>query len=146
MEFLVDPALVLYIVLDSFFIARSSDGVDIEAGRPESAAPEYLPYLGVAIEEFSCDETFNGTGNFGGREGGNGLEKEMHMIFVRSNFYEGDFVVLSYDPTDVFQGFLYGFRKDFLSAFDGTDKMVKEKGNIVGLPLMLAHAARLLPE
>lgn len=99
----------------------------------------------MTIKELSCGDTFNGASNFGWREGGNRLKKEMNMIFICSNFYEGDFVVLCNRPTDIFQRFFYGFDKDFLPVFHRTNKMVEEERNIVGLPFMVAHGD-MLPE
>ena len=144
MQLLVVPSLVLHIVLNGFFISCSSDGVDVKARGPESSTPEDLTNLRVTIKEFSCGEALDRTSDFSRRKGRNGLEKEMHMIFVCSYFYEGYFVVLSDGPADILERFLDGFCKHFLSAFNGTDQMVEKKGDIVGFPLMLAHMGILL--
>lgn len=98
----------------------------------------------MTVKEFPGDDAFNDSGNFCGRVQRNGLEKEMDMILICSDFDEGDFVVLIDGPADVFQRFLDGLCKDLLPAFDGTDQMVEEKGDIVGFPLMLAHTGSLL--
>jgi len=145
MQLRVDPSLVFHVFPDSFFVPRSSNGVDVKAGGPELATPQYLSDLWVTIKEFSRREAFDETSDFGGREGRNGLEQEVHMIFVCPYFNEGDFVVLGNRPTDVFEGFFDRFREDFLSASDGADEMVEEKRDIVGFPLMLAHGS-MLPE
>ena len=146
MQLPVDPSLLFNVVADRFLVPCPSDGVDVKAGGPEFPVPEQLQNLRVTVEEFSCCQTFDDTGDGCGGESGNGLEKEMHMVFICSDFHEENFVVLGYGPTDVFEGFFDGFREYFLPAFDGADKMVEEKGNIVGLPLMLSHAGMLLPE
>ncbi len=146
MELFVVPSLMLHVVLNGFFISRSSDGVDVEARCPECAAPEELLEFRVTIEDFPCCDAFDGAGDLGGREQRNGLDEEMNVIFIRTDFDEDDFVVLSDCPTDVFQRFLDWFCEDLLSVFDGADQMVEEKRDIVGFPLMLAHGSMLLRE
>ncbi len=143
MQLCVDSALLPHVILNGGFIARSADGVDVKAGGPESATPENLPNLGMTIKELSCREALDDSGNFCRREHGNGLEQEMDVILVCPDFNEGDFVVLGDGPADIFQGFLDWLCKHLLPALNRANEVIEEKGDIVGLSLMLGHAGML---
>jgi hypothetical protein len=143
-QLLVMPSLVLYICTYCIFVSRSSYGVDVKTRCPKAATPKYLADLRVTIEEFPSRDALDGAGDFRRREHGNGLEKEMDVIFVRTDFHENNFVVLAYGPTDVFQGLLDRLRKNLLSIFHRANQMIKDEGDVMGLSEMLAHTGMLL--
>lgn len=140
MKLFVILSLMFHVVPNGFFIPRSSYGVDVKAGCPKPAVPEGLTDLRMTIKEFACGKAFDDASEFCGRKHGNRLKKKVDMIFISTYFDEGNFIVLCDCPTDVFQRFFDGFRKNFLSALHGANKMVEEEGDIVRLPLVIAHA------
>ena len=94
MEWFVVFTLVLNIILDDLFIGILSDGVDVVTGGPEVCAPQYLFYFRVKGENLSGSDTLDDSDDSSWRQSGNGLEKEVNMIFIGSDLKEMDFVTL----------------------------------------------------
>lgn len=143
MQLLVVLALLLDVALDGVFVARFAHGVDVEATCPELASPEHLADLGVTVEEFPSRDALDGTSDLGGRKGGNALDEEVNMVFIRSDLDEGDFVALGDAPADVFQRFLDRFGKNFLVVFDRADQVVEKKRDVMGFMHVPTHGSTL---
>ena len=68
----------------------------------------------------------------------------MHVIFIRSNLHEVDFVSFRNSHADLFQRILHCFGKYLPSIFRWTHYMVEEERLVVSLEDMFAHSPILL--
>lgn len=99
----------------------------------------------MTVEQFPRCETLDDLDDALGRLHGNGLDEEVHMILICSNFYEDDFVELFNLLAYVFQGLLDRLGEHLPTVFRRTDKVVEETRDIVLFTDMLAHEWSLPP-
>jgi hypothetical protein len=139
MEELVLLPLVLNIALDHFFAGVLPHGVHVVAARPEVTSPQHLFDFWVVVEDMLGSQAFDDLDDLGGRKNGNRLEKKMHMVLIRANLDEPEFIALLDGKTDVFECFFHWFCKCFLSIFHRTHQMIEKECFVMALGNMVTH-------
>ena len=109
MEKLILHPLVLDIALDDLFVGVLAYGVHVEATRPKGATPQKFFYFWMVVEDMFCRETFDDLDDLGGREDGDALDEEMHMILIGANLDESQFIPLLNLETHLFKALFYWF-------------------------------------
>ena len=85
-------ALFLHIFPNYLFISVLPYGVGIVAAGPEFPSPQHLLHFRMYAKYLPCGDTLDNLYDHLRRHYGYTLDKKMHMVLVRSNFNEMDFV------------------------------------------------------
>ena len=117
--------------------------VHVVPARPELPIPEHLRDLGVTLEEMASGEALNDLDDLLGGEHRDGLDEEVHVVLVCPNFHEQDFVGFRNIIADLFQRLLNCLGENLASVLGRANEVVEEKGDVVRLMDMLAHAVML---
>ena len=136
-------SLVSNIISDYFFIPVLSNGVDVVSAGPELASPEDAGDLGVTAEKLAGRDTLDDCGETCGGNGGNALEEEVDVVFVRPDLDEADFVGGTKVEADVFERLFNRLREYLLSVFGGTNQVIEEQGLVVALENVVSHGTML---
>ena len=122
--YLILLPLVFDIVSYCFFIAISTNRVDVVSTRPEFSAPEYFLNFRMSQKYFSTRDALDYLNNIFRPHHRHTLYQKMHMIFINSYFYKMYLVPFSYSYTSFFQTLRDSFRKYFTSVFCRTYNVV----------------------
>lgn len=95
------------VALDFLFATVTTNRADVVAIGPEFSSPEVLPDLGHPGEDFSGSDALDGPYELRGAVRRYGLDEEMHVVFVGSDFEEYDVVPVRYLHTDRFEDFIH---------------------------------------
>jgi len=142
----VRSALVFDIVSDGLFVSVLANRVYIIPLRPELPAPQLALDFGVLFENHACRDAFRDLRKLVRGVRGNGLNEEVHMVFIRTDLMVSDLVPLLDAATHVLQrqGDLWG--EYVPSVFHWADEVVQEERFVVTLQNVFAHLPILAPE
>ena len=145
MNLLVVLPLVLNVLSDRFLISMSSDGVHVKPTGPKATSPEHFFDLWMEAEHLFGGNGFCRFDDLGGRHHGHGLDEEVDVVLIRSDFHVLQFVALLNFVADVLECCLVLFCKDFPAIFGRTNQVVEEKSDVMALVDVLAAHGESLP-
>jgi hypothetical protein len=141
-----DLALLLNIVPDHLFVAVRPDGADKISIRPELAAPQVAFHFRAGFKDFSCRHALDDLDNLFRAVPRHTLHQKMHVIPVRANFQERNFVSFLNLGTDFFQFVIDGCAQHTTSVLSRAHDVIQQDGNIMVLVNELAHSRILKPQ
>jgi len=147
--FTVCSTLVFDIVLNDLFVRILSHRVYIISLRPKLSAPQLLFDFGMLFEDALGRDAFDDLGDTGGSEFGNGLNEEMDMVFIRSDFVKADLVPLLDAKAHVLQRLGHFWCEYVSSVLRRADQVVQDERFGMTLQDVFAHQpilARMPPQ
>ena len=143
MDLFVLAALVLDIAFDDIFVCVLSHRIHVKATRPEVPAPEDLLHCWMMVKDVLGRQALDDLSDARWSEDRNALQEKVHVICIRSDLDESDFIPLLDGQTDLFQCSFDGFGKGFFFVFHGTNQVVEEKSFIVTFVDVFTHPMRV---
>lgn len=142
MEFLVFflAALLGHILANLRFTAMLPHRRDVIAIRPKFAAPQLFLHRGDPSKNFSGRNTFDRPHNFCRAIQRDRLDQKMHMLSIRPNFNEHDFITLSNLQTDLPQYLIDFLGHHHTSILRGAHDVIQQDRDVMFFVKELAHA------
>jgi len=134
-------ALLLDIWAYDFFIAMTTDGVDKGTFRPKFTAPPWLFDRRNSLKHFAGSQTFDGLHHLRWTGGGNRLQKEVAMLFIRANLQANNGIPFGDVSTDLFEHRIDTGVKPNAAILCRTDQMGHPYRNIGALMDICAHTS-----
>jgi hypothetical protein len=132
------------VALDFSFTSGATDCADVVAVGPEFSTPKVLLDLGYPEEDLSSGNALDGSHDLCGAVGRYGLDEEMDMIFVGTDFEEHHLIPGRDLHTDRREDLIHLREKDRTSVLRWTDEMVEQDRYIVASVDMLTHTSEYI--
>ena len=137
--------MVLYVATYDCFTPVLSHGVDIVPLCPELTAPEFTLHLGMLCKDVLCGDTLCDLDYTTWCIFGDCLDKEVYVVFVRSNLVVADFVALLYTETALLERCGHLGCEDVTTVLYGTDDVVEEQVFVVSFYDVVGHCSMIPP-
>ncbi len=121
---LILPSLAFDIICYDFFVAISTNSVDVVSACPKMSAPKYFLNFRMSLKNSLPRNTFYRLHNIFGTTHWHTLNQKMYMIFINSYFHKMNLVSFCYSYTYFLQTLRNFFRKNFSSVFCRTYDVV----------------------
>jgi hypothetical protein len=145
MDLCVLLALVLDVLPYCFLVPVFANGIHIVPAGPEVASPEHFLDLGVKAEHLFGSNAFRGFHDLSWRHHGYGLNEEVNMILICSDFDVIQFVALLDFVTDILESLFVLFCEYLPAIFCRANEVIKKKSDVVAFVNVLAAHTRSLP-
>jgi hypothetical protein len=129
------------VALDFSFISGATDCSDVVAIGPEFSTPKVLFDLGYPGEDLSNGNALDGSHDLCGAVWRYGLDEEMDMIFVGTDFEEHHLIPGCNLHADRLEDLIHLRGKDRTSVLRWTDEMVEHDRYIVASVDMFTHTS-----
>lgn len=139
MQLLILLSLVFDIFSDHCFAPIQTDGIGVEATRPELTSPQHLPHFRMVMEDLSGRDTFDRLHYFCQEHGRYALDKKMHMILICSYLDKVYFIALADFKAGIFEGLFGNLGEYFSSVLYWTDDVIQENRLVMALVDMVRH-------
>lgn len=140
MDLLISLSLILNVFPNLLLVAMQPHGVDVVPCRPELAAPEELFDFRMLQENLLGCDTFCDLGYLGWQHHRHGLDQEVDMVIIGSDFHEVQVIRRRECHADFLERLFYRFAENFAPVLCRTDQMIQHAVYIVPFPYMFRHA------
>ena len=121
---LIFPPLAFDIICYHFFVAISTDSIDVVSACPKMSTPKYFLNFRMSLENFLSRYAFYCLHNILGTHHWHTLNQKMHMVFINSYFHKMNLVPFTYSYTYFLQRLRNFFCNNFSPVFCRTYNVV----------------------
>lgn len=121
---LILPPLAFNIICYHFFVAISTNSIDVVSACPKMSTPQYFLNFPMSLENFLSCYDFYRLHNILGAQHWHTLNQKMHMVFINSYFHKMNLVPFSYSYTYFLQCLRNFFCNNFPPVFRWTYNVV----------------------
>lgn len=137
-EFLVFLSLFFDIITNRVLVTVFPDCPSKVAVSPELRSPKLFLDLGASLEDLTGSETFDHSHHLGDTIGGHGLDQEVDMVLISTNFQKLDLVALFDIQAYLFEHLVNGFVKEHFPVLGREYQVIDQYSDIMALVYVFA--------